>query len=91
MIKWSKVSKDDFELASKIANRAIQELSTDTDNKQGLVMDIIAVHVSGCKLKLQALLDADLGDFLHDVCGINKHLDRETGKLQDYFLPRYSA
>ena len=90
MIDWPKASKEDFELASKIADRAISELSTDTNNKQGLVMEIIAAHVSGCKLKLRPLLYANLGDFLHDVCGINKHLDRETGKLQDCFLPRYA-
>lgn len=91
MIDWTKSTLKETELASKIAKRAVKELGEDTDKTAHLVMDITATHTSGCKLKLQELLDAPLGDFLHDVCGIHKHLNRETGKLEDCFLPRYAA
>ena len=41
-------------------------------------------------IDLLALLDAKDGDFAHDVFGIRKHINRETGKLEDCFLPRYA-
>ncbi len=88
MINWSRGTKKDNELALKIACRAHVELDHSEVSVQSISMDIIATHTHGCKLKLQTLLDFDLGDFLHDVCGINRHLDRETGKLLDCFLPR---
>ena len=54
-------------------------------------MDITACHVNGCPLKLQELLGAPDFDFAHDAFGIYRHIDRETGKLGDCFLPRYAA
>lgn len=36
---------------------------------------------------LPTLRDATLPDFAHDICGIIRHLDRETGELPG-FLPR---
>lgn len=56
-----------------------------------LTMDITAVHVNGCPLKLQELLAADNMNFLHDVSGIHRHINRETGALMDCFLPRFAA
>lgn len=53
-------------------------------------MDITATHANGCKLRLNELLAADPLDFAHDVFGIRQHLNRETGKLEDHFAPRYS-
>lgn len=90
MIDWSKGTKEDFELASKIAKRAVLELDPDVD-VQSIIMDVVAAHTHGCKLKLRTLLDFALGDFVHDICGINRHLDRNTGELQDCFLPRCAA
>lgn len=55
------------------------------------VMDIEAAHCNGNPLDLSALLTADDFNFAHDVFGIRRHLDRETGKLMDCFSPRYSA
>lgn len=54
------------------------------------MMDIETVHES-IGLKLEELLDADDGNFAHDIGGINRHLNRTTGKLEDCFDPRYSA
>ena len=55
-----------------------------------LTMDITAVHANGCPLRLQALLDADEFNFLHDVTKIERHIDRNTGKLRDHFVPRFA-
>ena len=52
-------------------------------------MDISGCHLSN-PLDLDKLLDADDFNFMHDVLGIMKHIDRKTGELRDFFLPRFS-
>ncbi len=54
-------------------------------------MDIEAVHCNGCPLDLNALLVADDFNFAHDVFGIERHIDRNNGRLRDFFLPRFAA
>lgn len=56
-----------------------------------LSMDITACHANGCPLRLQAFLDADDFNFSHDFFGINRHIDRETGQMMNFFLPRFHA
>lgn len=53
-------------------------------------MDITACHCNGCPLDLGKLLNADDFNFAHDVFGIRDHIDRRTGKMTGYFLPRCS-
>lgn len=53
-------------------------------------MDITAAHCNGCELKLHELLQADDFNFSHDVFGIQRHINRTTGKLEDHFLPRFA-
>jgi hypothetical protein len=85
-------SKFEQELIVRIAKRAVVlAKSYNVDYPQvTAVMDIEATHCNGSPLDLNALLDAPLGDFSHDVFGIRRHLDRETGKLGDCFSPRCS-
>lgn len=52
-------------------------------------MDITACHLNGMTLDLQRLADADEHDFVHDIYGIHRHIDRETGKLTNCFVPRF--
>ena len=89
MIDWAKGTKAEIELAHDIARRAVKLLGSGTI--QVFEMDIQACHTNGCCLKLVDLLKAKDGDFLHDVCGINQHLDHETGELKNCFLPRYAV
>lgn len=56
------------------------------------MMDLEACHCNGCPLDLISLLEAaGDADLAHDVAGITRHLNRETGRLEDYFRPRYAA
>lgn len=57
-------------------------------NVQGIAMDITACHANGCPLHLTRLLAFPNFDFTHDVSGIAAHINRDTGKLMDSFLPR---
>jgi hypothetical protein len=84
------VSKQDNKLIGLIADRAIENRKPYRGYKRDLVMDLTACHANGTPLKLYELLRADDFDFQHDIFGIREHLNRTTGKLKDYFLPRYA-
>lgn len=86
-------SKNERMIISKIARRAVllakeAGISYDTIDAE---MDISAVHCNGCQLRLKDLLDADDFNFSHDVFGVRRHINRETGKLEDCFSPRFSV
>lgn len=52
-------------------------------------MDLAAVH-HHTPMDFERLASADPFNFMHDVSGIASHLDRTTGKLTAFFLPRYA-
>jgi hypothetical protein len=75
----------------RIAERAVRLY-----DQQGLklkklncMMDIEAVDDS-IGLRLDELLNSDIGNFAHDIGGIRRHLNRETGELEDCFVPRFA-
>lgn len=77
---------------NKIAGRAF-EIAKDFGHKRKAVefaMDVTAVHANGNQLRLDDLLAADDFNFIHDVFGIWRHLNRSTGKLGNHFRPRFS-
>lgn len=51
-------------------------------------MDVTACHANGCPLDLEKLLHADAFNFSHDVFGIARYINRNTGKLENCFVPR---
>jgi hypothetical protein len=53
-------------------------------------MDLEACHTHGCPLDLERMREAKKSDLMHDVAGIRRHLDRDTGELRDCFLPRFA-
>lgn len=55
-----------------------------------VLMDLSACHFYAQRLRLDDLLAADDFNFLHDVGGISRHLDRENYVLNDFFSPRFS-
>lgn len=60
-------------------------------NKMDMVMDLSAVHANAYRLRLDELLAADPLNFTHDVFGIVRHLNRDTGLLENFFVPRFTA
>lgn len=79
---------DERVLIDKIIERAEQEDMFSGYDRQSLEMDLIATHANGCPLDFQRLLDATQFDFLHDLYGIVRHLDRRSGQLTRFFRPR---
>lgn len=88
-------SREDHAIARKIAQRAhafAVTMGTEHQHKTSeILMDIVAVHVNDHALRLQDLLETDNFNFVHDVFGIRRHLDRTTGRLDGHFLPRYAV
>ena len=90
-INW-KVAKEDARTIRNIAQRAaamaieygVDYSVIDAD------MDITATHLNGNPLKLSELASADNLNFSHDIFGIRRHLNRQTGELEDCFVPRFS-
>ena len=85
--------KKSIELIGKIAERALKIYSECEVEREkiDIVMDLSACHVT-CPLKLKDMLEWNgQADFMHDISGIYRHLNRETGELEDCFLPRFVA
>lgn len=58
-------------------------------DRETMEMDLTAANANGNPMDFQALLDAEGLTFTHDIAGIAKHMDRETGKMP-CFRPRTS-
>lgn len=82
----SKVSKEETKTILKITGRAADLLNADTLTT---AMDVEFVHIN-TPLDLNGLLEADDENFAHDISGIRRHLNRDTGELRDCFCPRYT-
>ena len=92
-IEWTKVDPRDSRAIHAIAKRAAEmakQAGCEVD-MLSVDMDITACHISGCRLKLAELLKADDFNFSHDIHGIGRHINRDTGKLENCFLPRFAA
>ena len=81
-------TKFDRAIVMKIAQRAHKELPG--RSIMDWAMDVEATHCNGNPLRLEDMLAADGFNFLHDVTGIYRHLDRDTGELKGFFVPRFS-
>lgn len=86
------VSDEEKALIAKIAQRA-QDYAHSIGHKllwTDLMLDLAATHANGNPLRLREMADADNFNFVHDIFGIMKHINRETGQLMDGFRPRFS-
>lgn len=77
----------EFELIDQIVDRA-HFLFPDREEND-IRMDIQATILGGCRLRLYDLVHSENVDFIHDIVGIERHLDRQSFQLKDCFLPRY--
>lgn len=75
-------------LMYKIAERA-ELMGLLLFDRLSLVMDLENTN-NEVGLRLYELLNADDLNFAHDIIGIIKNMNRETGKLENFFLPRYA-
>jgi len=87
---WN-LGADEEDCVAEIVDRAF-ELYAEHDIQAGekidLRIDLIATHNHACHLNLVKMLKAPDFDFMHDIIGIRRHLNRETGQLGNHFIPR---
>lgn len=83
-------------LIAEIADRAQTELKAYFDlglsrlSRMDVITDLTVCHATH-PLRLEDLRDADTYSFVHDILGIRRHLNRDTGELRECFLPQYVA
>lgn len=87
-INWT-TTAEDAALIEKIVDRAESEGLL--HNRMNCTMDITACHLNGTPLRLADWLAADAFNFCHDLHGIDRFMDRTTGKLTGHFLPRFAV
>ena len=84
--KRSGYNERDAHLIGRLVDRAITIFP---DRRESDVrMDFLAVHLK-TPMRLQEWLEADDFNFIHDVVGIERHLDRQNFVLKDGFSPRF--
>jgi hypothetical protein len=77
-----------IEIIGKIANRAVT--INPAYDKTTVMMDLLVLYETGVEMRWEEFLNAPVFDFMHDINGINQHLNRDTYKLEDCFWPRYA-
>jgi len=84
-MNWGDITTQEHNTILEISSRVLKEFPV--MKKMDLVMDISAAHLT-TKLDLTKLLEFDNINFFHDVLGIQHHINRNNGELEDCFLPR---
>jgi len=87
MIDWDKSTwtKADYKAVKRIIDRAQNEgMNVD---RMSTMMDLDACNMV-CPIDLAKLEGFDTANLMHDLTGIARHLNRETGELGGCFVPR---
>ena len=82
------ISTMEMNVIDAIVNRALIHFPDRVASD--IKMDLISTHLR-VPLRLNDLLDTDDFNFIHDIVGIERHLNRGTLRLQDGFMPRFAA
>lgn len=87
----------EMELIERIADRAQEAGLCRGERKPRhwyerltLIMDLAATNANGCPMDFERMLAADDFNFLHDIAGIARHINRRTGLMDHRFLPRFA-
>ena len=79
-----------YAIIDDIATRALAAGIIGNSGRLTLLMDLKNVNDKVCELDFEALLKAEESEFAHDICGIQRNINRETGKLENCFRPRFA-
>lgn len=80
--QFNKTTKADRVIMALIVDRAMKLENYD---RMTCMMDLSACHCNGCELDFKRLFEFPVFDFAHDICGIARHINRETGILRTAF------
>ncbi len=82
------MKKESYELIMKIVERA-EEKGLLMFDRLSLMMDLECC-IDLFELRLEDFLNADDFNFSHDIVGIQNNLNRETKKMDNFFIPRFA-
>ena len=85
------LSQDDFRHVETILQRFERIAGPLRSERAGVMMDLIACHNGACAIDFAAMARGNEIDLAHDVAGIFRHFDRETGELTECFTPRHAT
>lgn len=90
-VEFAKYSKAERKAAKHIARRAVRMFQRfDVPyRRRDIEMDLSAVHAK-TPLRLAELAAADDFNFAHDLGGIRANINRNTGELENCFMPRFA-
>ena len=85
------MKRENRERLARIVARGVELLAEAgiQAEKLDLMMDLEAAH-GDIPLDFARLEGFGDGDFGHDITGIQRHLNRETKRIEDFFVPRCS-
>jgi hypothetical protein len=83
------MKKENLELIVKIVKKA-EEKGLLMFDRISLIMDLECA-TKEFNLRLNDFLNADDFNFSHDICGIQNNLNRQTKKMENFFLPRFAG
>lgn len=86
-LKFGELSKSEFKTVDVIVQRALA--MNEQIGELDLIMTLSAVHAH-TPLRLDELSTTDDGNFIHDVFGMLRFIDRKTGRLTCHFSPRFA-
>ena len=55
-----------------------------------IASELKTCHEEICPLRLDGLLDADIGNLMHDVSGIHRYMDILDGSFWENWHPRFA-
>jgi hypothetical protein len=87
-VKTPPISQSEFAVIDAIVHRAL--VFFPDREERDVKMDLVATHLA-VPLRLNDLLDSPDEHFVHDIVGIERHLDRQLFVLRHCFRPRYAA
>lgn len=83
-------TREEMKAIVRIVRRFLKLSEWGDESYQTLVMDLDATNSNGCPMDFAKMEEADDFNLAHDMYGIHRHLNRETGQLENCFLPRCS-
>ena len=84
-------TKEDSDKIVAVATRASEILTRANvpHSNLAIFVDLELCHANGCPLDLDAMMICPEEVLIHDVIGISRFVDRETGELFAGFLPAH--
>jgi hypothetical protein len=74
----------DIDLQFQCVDRAVRQFDVD---RHSTILDLFFAN-ENVPMDFERLLNFPLADFAHDIFGIQRHMNRQTTKLEDCFVPR---